>query len=59
MDDPADLPPRALVVNLSARLRVFHAALARSNQDDLTAEYREAHKIGVQADRSAKGRRKK
>jgi hypothetical protein len=27
-DDPAGLPPRALVVNLSMRLRAFHAALA-------------------------------
>jgi hypothetical protein len=26
-DDPAGLPPRALVVNLSMRLRTFHAAL--------------------------------
>lgn len=30
-DDPAGVPPRALVVNLSMRLRAFHAALAARN----------------------------
>jgi hypothetical protein len=30
-DDPAGLPPRALVVNLSGRLRAFHRALAASH----------------------------
>jgi hypothetical protein len=35
-DTPA--PPRALIVNLSARLRVFHTALARANLDDALDE---------------------
>src|SRR5262249_2079522 len=38
-DNPADLPPRALVVNLSARLRTFHAALLRPYMDELRAEH--------------------
>jgi hypothetical protein len=37
-DNRADLPPRALVVNLSARLRAFHAALAPSYMDELRAK---------------------
>jgi hypothetical protein len=35
-NDPA--PPRALVVNLSARLRAFHDALSDANKNDLDAE---------------------
>jgi hypothetical protein len=34
-----DLPPRALVVNLSARLRAFHAAFNRPYMDELRAEH--------------------
>jgi hypothetical protein len=37
-NDPA--PPRALVVNLSARLRAFHGALADTYMDELAAERR-------------------
>jgi hypothetical protein len=39
-DDPA--PPRALVVNFSARLRSFHRALADAHMDELRAEHRAA-----------------
>jgi len=38
-DNLVDLPPRALVVNLSARLRTFHAALLRRHMDELRAEH--------------------
>jgi hypothetical protein len=38
-DNPA---PRALVVNLSARLRAFHSALANTYMDELDAERRAA-----------------
>jgi hypothetical protein len=37
-DDPSGLPPRALVTNLSMRLRAFHAALSASYMDELRAE---------------------
>jgi hypothetical protein len=38
---PSDpVPPRALVVNLSARLRTFHSALADAYMDELRAERR-------------------
>jgi hypothetical protein len=40
--DPAGLPPRALVVNLSMRLRAFHAALADANLHNALAERRAA-----------------
>jgi hypothetical protein len=36
--DTTELPPRALVVNLSARLRSFHAALAEAHTVELRAE---------------------
>jgi hypothetical protein len=36
------VPPRALIVNLSARLRDFHTALANANMDELLAERRAA-----------------
>ena len=39
-DDP--VPPRALVVNLSARLRGFHRALADAHMNELHAEHRAA-----------------
>jgi hypothetical protein len=38
--EPDDLAPRALVINLSARLRVFHSALADTYLDELDAERR-------------------
>jgi hypothetical protein len=38
-DNPVDLPPRALVVNLSARLRTFHAALLRPYMDELRTQH--------------------
>jgi hypothetical protein len=37
-DDPTGLPPRALVTNLSMRLRLFHGILAASYMDELRAE---------------------
>jgi hypothetical protein len=37
-DDPSRLPPRALVTNLSMRLRAFHTALGVSYMDELRAE---------------------
>jgi hypothetical protein len=37
-DDPSGLPPRALVTNLSMRLRAFHTALGISYMDELRAE---------------------
>jgi hypothetical protein len=36
-DDPLGLPPRALVTNLSMRLRAFHAALADLYLDEQRA----------------------
>jgi hypothetical protein len=41
MDDPGGMPPRMIVVNLSARLRRFHTEFARTYMDDLAAERRE------------------
>jgi hypothetical protein len=40
------LPPRALVTNLSMRLRAFHSALARSYMDELRDEAGATSKIG-------------
>ena len=37
-DDPSKLPPRALVTNLSMRLRAFHTALGPAYMDELRAE---------------------
>jgi hypothetical protein len=37
-DDPSGLPPRAIVTNLSMRLRAFHIALGASYMDELRAE---------------------
>jgi hypothetical protein len=37
-DDPSGLPPRALVTNLSMRLRAFHTALGISYMDELRVE---------------------
>jgi hypothetical protein len=35
-DDPAGLPPRALIVNLSMRLRAFHGFLADAHKGEAT-----------------------
>ena len=53
-DNPADLPPRALVVNLSARLRSFHRGLAAANLIELRAE-----RAAGRNDAGGRGRRKK
>jgi hypothetical protein len=37
-DDPSRLPPRALITNLSMRLRAFHTALGVSYMDELRVE---------------------
>jgi hypothetical protein len=37
-DDPSRLPPRAIVTNLSMRLRAFHIALGPAYMDELRAE---------------------
>jgi hypothetical protein len=52
-DDPAGLPPRALVVNLSARLRAFHRWLAasdklRTERGGRLAKARKAGSLGAQ-----------
>lgn len=47
-------PPRGLVVNLSARLRAFHTALADANLDDALAE-RRATLVGESAARQDTG----
>jgi hypothetical protein len=54
-DDP--VPARALLVNLSARLRSFHAGLAASHMDELRAESRRAE-IAQKAATSKGGKRK-
>lgn len=41
-DDPARLPPRALVTNLTMRLRAFHCALADANLHDALTKRRAA-----------------
>jgi hypothetical protein len=52
-DDPAGLPPRALVTNLSMRLRAFHTALADAH--DLTEPvYSVAPNMPIAAPRRAK-----
>jgi hypothetical protein len=41
-EDPSGLPPRALITNLSMRLRAFHAAFAETYLADAIAERRAA-----------------
>jgi hypothetical protein len=53
---PGDLPPRALLVNLSARLRAFHAVLSPAYMEELRAERHAA--IEKAAGRKAIGDRK-
>jgi hypothetical protein len=58
MGRPGDLPPRALVVNLSARLRAFHDALSATYMDELRNERRaQIEKAAAKA--SGKGRTRK
>jgi hypothetical protein len=52
-DDPLGVPPRALVTNLSMRLRTFHGALAASFMDELRSGATLPAKIQAQADRGA------
>jgi hypothetical protein len=40
LDDTESLPPRAIVVNLSNRLRTIHRAIAMAHTAELSAEYR-------------------
>jgi hypothetical protein len=59
----SDPPPRALVVNLSERLRTFHAALLRPYMDELRAEHaagkaRKARTAGRAGARFRRGRSK-
>jgi hypothetical protein len=51
-DDPSGLPPRALVTNLSMRLRAFHTALGPAYMDELRAE-RASSKIQRKRGRTA------
>jgi hypothetical protein len=51
-DDPLGLPPRAIITNLSMRLRGFHASLARSYMTELSAK-RAAGKSEARAKRPA------
>jgi hypothetical protein len=55
-DNPADLPPRALLLNLSARLRAFHRGLAAAHMIELQSE-RAAGSIKARPDRRARGTR--
>jgi len=43
-DDPSGLPPRAIVTNLTMRLRAFHSALAASYIDELQAAKKRTRK---------------
>jgi hypothetical protein len=58
-DNAADLPPRALVVNLSARLRAFHAAFNRPYMDELRGEYAAGKVKKARATRLARRRTKR
>jgi hypothetical protein len=57
-DDPVGLPPRALVVNLSMRLRAFHRALAAANLAALGAERAGNQIEGAGGKASKRARRK-
>jgi hypothetical protein len=57
-DDPSGLPPRALVVNLSMRLRAFHSALAAANLAQLRAE-RAGNQIEGAGGKASKSARRK
>jgi len=58
-DNPADLPPRALVLNFSARLRAFQRGLAAAHMIELRAEHTAIGKIKARADRRSRGRRQR
>jgi hypothetical protein len=58
-DDSANLPPRAMIVNLSARLRTFHHAFADSHMRALVAGQEASAAIGTgsrRPDRRTAGR---
>ena len=48
-DDPAGLPPRALVTNLSMRLRAFHTALSHAHDLTEPVARAEARKEEIEA----------
>jgi hypothetical protein len=54
-DDPAGLPPRALVTNLSMRLRAFHTALVETH--DLTEPVAPAEPVAAPKRAKRKSRR--
>ena len=58
-NNPADLPPRALVLNLSARLRAFHRGLAAAHMIELRGERTATGNIKARPDRRARGRRER
>jgi hypothetical protein len=57
-DNSGDLPPRALVLNLSARLRAFHRGLAAAYMIELQAERTATGSIKARPYRRARGRRR-
>src|SRR6266540_1340228 len=54
-----ELPPRALVLNFSARLRAFQRGLAAAHMIELRAEHTAIGKIKARADRRSRGRRQR
>jgi hypothetical protein len=56
-NNPADLPPRSLALNLSARLRAFHRGLAAAHMIELRGERTATSNIEARRDRRARGRR--
>ena len=50
-NDPGALPPRMLIVNLSARLRQFHTALAKTDSEELIAERQGVATVAPEAER--------
>jgi hypothetical protein len=56
-NDPA--PPRALIVNLSARLRAFHSALSDAEMDERRAEGRMTPADGQPQPKTRNARKRK
>jgi hypothetical protein len=56
-NNPADLPPRSLALNLSARLRAFHRGLAAAHMIELRRERTATGNIEARPDLRARGRR--
>jgi hypothetical protein len=56
-NNPVDLPPRALILNLSSRLRAFHRGLAAAYMIELRSERTVTGNIKARPDRWARGRR--